>query len=136
MKFINLTPHPVVLSNGALKVTFAKGYGVPIARVEHFTEERALTCEVAPGMKVDMPVVVVTRSEVQGLPEPVKDTIYIVSGMVATFVKRADVVSPITDSTCERDSQGRVISVKGFQAYIPTSVDQQVLEEVAVTTEA
>lgn len=117
MKFINLTPHPVVLSNGALKITFAKDYNIPTARVEQLIVEKTIECEVVPGMIINMPMNAVTRSTVYGLPEPEEGVMYICSSMVATHVKRPDVISPITDTTCERDASGRVISVKGFQTF-------------------
>jgi hypothetical protein len=117
VKFVNLTPHPVVLSNGALRVTFEKDYSTPVARVEQVIEQATIECEIVPGMKIDMPVNAVTRSEVYNLPDPEPGVMLIVSSMVATQVKRADVIAPITDSTCERDVNGRVLSVKGFQTF-------------------
>ena len=122
MKFINLTPHPVVLSNGTLNVTFTKDRGTPTARVEQIVEERMIECEVAPGMMVSMPMNIVSRSVVYNLPEPAPGVVYIVSSMVATHVRRPDVIAPITDSSCVRDTAGRVVSVKGFQTFTATPV--------------
>lgn len=73
-------------------------------------------------MLVSMPMNVVTRSEVYNLPEPEAGTVYIVSSMVATHVRRPDVIAPITDATCVRDASGRVISVKGFQTFTASAV--------------
>lgn len=122
MKFVNLTPHPVVLANGTLNVTFSKDRSTPTARVEQIIEERMIECEVAPGMFVNMPMNIVTRSEVYNLPEPEAGVVYIVSSMVATHVRRPDVISPITDSSCVRDTGGRVISVKGFQTFTASPI--------------
>lgn len=136
MIFKNLTPHPVVLSNGALKVTFAKDYTTPVARVDNVVEEKSIACEVAPGMMLDMPVSVVSSTVVTGLPEPQEGVMYIVSSMVATHVRRPDVVAPITDASCERDASGRVVSVRGFQTFTPNVDMSQIMKEVAVTSEA
>ena len=53
--------------------------------------------------------------DVTGLPEPVKDTIYIVSAMVLSALNgsRADVVAPQSDKA-ERNDKGHIISVPGF----------------------
>lgn len=134
MKFVNLTPHPVVLSNGALKVTFAKDADTPIARLEQVIEEQSIACEVAPGMTLDMPVNVVARTIVRNLPEPMEGIIYITSSMVATHVRRPDVIAPITDATCERDANHRVVSVKGFQTFTDEA-NMKALKEVAVSKE-
>ncbi len=117
MKFLNLTPHPVVLANGALRITFEKEQGTPVARVEQVIEERTIEHEVAPGMKIALPINMVARTEVHNLPEPQDGVMLIVSSMVATHVRRPDVIAPITDATCERDGNGRVVSVKGFQTF-------------------
>ena len=122
MKFINLTPHPVVLSNGALRITFEKQAGTPVVRVKEVIEERTVEHEIAPGVKITLPINNVKRVEVQNLPEPQEGVMYIVSSMVAQHVKRPDVIAPITDSTCERDELGRVVSVKGFQSFVPAEV--------------
>lgn len=101
MKFVNLTPHKIVLNDGT---TFeSKG----VARVSsRFTEfDGNKICE----MKFD--------DEISGLPEPEKDTIYIVSLIVLPVAKekgRNDVVAPATGHPdCIREN-GFVKSVPGF----------------------
>lgn len=138
MKFVNLTPHPVVLSNGALRITFEKQAGTPVARVKEVIEERNIEHEVAPGMKITLPINNVKRVEVHNLPEPTPGVMYIVSSMVAQHVKREDVIAPITDATCERDALGRVVSVKGFQSFVYAEVkDISIgLKETAATSKA
>ena len=101
MKFINLTPHDIVLNNG---VVFAKDKDTPIARVSssHTEFDEKGICKVIFG-------------EVEGLPAPTEGVIYIVSAMVASRVpNRNDVVSPATGHpNCIREN-GRIISVPGF----------------------
>lgn len=133
MKFLNLTPHTVTLANGTLTIKFEKDITTPVARVEQIIEEKMISYEVIPGMVIDMPVNVVTRTNVYGLPEPQEGVIYICSSMVATHVRRPDVIAPITDSTCVRDENGRVISVKGFQTFNHDYKFPKVEEPVVVT---
>ncbi len=101
MKFVNLTPHKILLNNG----TSFESEGT--ARVSSsFTEfDKNQICE----MKFD--------SEITGLPEPEKDTIYIVSSIVLSAAKekgRTDVVAPATGHPdCIREN-GFVKSVPGF----------------------
>lgn len=44
--------------------------------------------------KVDIPVVYISDNEVQGLPPPQENTLYVVSGLVEAAVRRPDVVAP------------------------------------------
>ena len=119
MKLINCTPHPVVVANGSLKITIAKDPKDPIVRIRENVIHTLVDYEIAEGITATIQMEAHCSYEVDGLPAPEPGVIYIVSSMVASAVKRADVVSPITDSTCERDEKGRVISVRGFQTYTP-----------------
>lgn len=100
MKFINLTPHNVVLNNGTVIEKSGN-----IARVSsRYTEfDGRGICHVEFG-------------EITGLPEPEEGVIYIVSGMVASAAKnRNDVVAPATGHPqCVRNDQGQIVSVPGF----------------------
>jgi hypothetical protein len=141
MKFINLTPHAVTLANGTLRITIEKNPSDPIVRVEHNIIQGAMDYELAPGVKVRIPLEAHQNYKVIGLPDPQPGVIYIVSSMVASRVRRADVVSPLTDATCERAEDGRVLSVKGFQTYASAYGNIEVLqtseavEEVAAAIE-
>lgn len=117
MKFINLTPHPVTVANGNIRITFEKDPKVIPARVDDNFVTKLVECELAPGVVVSFPTEVRDGFTVSGLPEPMEGVMYIVSSMVASRVRRPDVVAPLTDSTCERDEQGNIISVKGFHTY-------------------
>ena len=100
MRFINCTPHNVVLNNG----TVIEKTGT-IARVSsRYTEfDKDGICHVEFG-------------EITGLPEPEEGVVYIVSGMVAAAAKnRTDVVAPATGHPqCVRNDQGQIVSVPGF----------------------
>jgi hypothetical protein len=115
MNFINLTPHEVVISNPYLTLSF-KPSGT-VTRVDMQYEKQLLDFEVTEGIKISVPVQVSPKAKVTNLPDPQEGVIYIVSSYVAQTVRRDDLVSPLTDSTAERDSNGSVLSVKSFQTY-------------------
>lgn len=100
-KFINLTPHSIVLNNGA--EIPASGN---VARVSvDFTEFDADSiCRHQYG-------------EVVGLPEPQDGVCYIVSALVLAATGRKDVVAPATGHPrCKRNEKGLIVSVPGFVA--------------------
>lgn len=100
-KFINLTPHSILLNNG---VEFpASG---EVARVSvSFTEFDADgICRHEYG-------------EVVGLPDPQEGVCYIVSALVLAATDRKDVVAPATGhANCKRNEKGLIVSVPGFVA--------------------
>ena len=118
INFVNLTPHAICLNDGTVYPPSGT-----VARVTstHTPFNENKTCEVVFG-------------EVEGLPAPSQDarldgnnkvellsiTIYIVSGMVASAIKRYDVVSPATGHPdCIREN-GQVKSVPGFVRVLPS----------------
>ena len=101
MKFVNLTPHKIVLNDGT---SFeSEGVARVSSKYTDFNEDKI--CEM------------VFEDEITGLPEPEKDTIYIVSSIVLPVAKqkgRNDVVAPATGHPdCCREN-GFVKSVPGF----------------------
>ena len=97
--FINLTPHAVRLNNG----TEFQASGT-IARVTS-----SFTDFDSDG------VATVVFGEVQNLPEPAENTLYIVSALVLSASKRADLVAPATGHPeTVRNEKGQIISVPGF----------------------
>jgi len=99
MKVVNLTPHKIVMNDGTEYAPSGE-----IARVSagysEFNERGICTA---------------TFGSVSGLPDPADDTLYVVSGMVASAVKRADVVAPATGHPeCVRNEKGHIVSVPGF----------------------
>ncbi|MEM4202481.1 MAG: hypothetical protein QXS54_00280 [Candidatus Methanomethylicaceae archaeon] len=114
MNVINLTPHKVVVitedENHNPYVYEFPPSGV-IARVSSTQTE--VTCING------IPVVKTEIGEVENLPEPQDDTIYIVSSLVAQALagKRDDVVAPDTGSTAYRDEEGRITAVRRFQQW-------------------
>ena len=121
-KFVNLTPHPVVVV----------GEECP-SKVESKEElEKYIVATIPPSGEVarvatskekiaeidGIPVYRTRFGEVYGLPEPEPNTVYIVSILVLQAVagKRTDVVAPDTSpSGAVRDKDGRIVAVRGFQ---------------------
>ena len=98
--FVNLTPHTITLNNGTSYVS--KG----MCRVNNsFTSfDDTGVCDVVYG-------------DIIGLPEPIADTLYIVSALVLSAAKvagRTDCVAPATGHPdCVRED-GFIVSVPGF----------------------
>src|SRR5690554_6702685 len=102
-KIINLTPHPIVITDGP---TFpASG-----------TVARVSVQQVDAGTIAGIPVKTQTFGDIVDLPAPQADTIYIVSALVLSAAKaagRTDCVAPDT-ANAVRDDNGRIVSVPGF----------------------
>lgn len=118
MKLINLTPHTVRLNGGTEFPPSGQ-----VARVKARHELECWLSEAPDGagelndefFRGAVPVYRTVFGQVEGLPEPAEDTMFIVSGMVAAACRgRDDVVCPATghEETVRRD--GQVWSVPGF----------------------
>lgn len=106
MKFVNLTPHEIVVQIGEEEKSFpASG---TVARVTSQMKEV--------GTVAGIPVKSQIFGEVEGLPAPEEGTVYIVSALVLARAKeagRTDVIAPNTAQAI-RDEQGRIVAVPGF----------------------
>lgn len=115
MKVINLTAHEVTLSNGMVSITFPPSGN--IARVDARTERSTIKYKVTDEVELKLPTVFSTEAKITNLPKEEPGVYYIVSNYVAQTAKRGDLLAPSTDNSAERDENGNVISVKGFQQY-------------------
>jgi len=107
MEIINLTPHSVTIcdESGAVIRTIAPT--APPARVASTSS----VVDVIDGI----PVTMTTFGEVDNLPEPQSDTIYIVSLLVQQAVQRNDVYRPDTGpNSVVRDEAGHIVGVKAL----------------------
>ena len=99
MTMINLTPHAIsfvsVDGNVIMKVE-------PSGQLARVSVRKDVVCEID-----GIPVKTSVFGEVEGLPEPKEDTIYLVSSIVAQRVTGRDDVFIPDDSI--RDEQGRII---------------------------
>ena len=100
--FVNVTPHAITLNNGVVFPTSGT-----IARVSN-------TFSDPDGDNV----MNIHYGDIEGLPEPAPDTLYIVSAIVLSAAKekgRTDCVAPATGHPdCVRSEKGFILSVPGF----------------------
>jgi hypothetical protein len=106
VQLVNLTPHPINICRGGAQITVPPS-GI-VARV-------ATTKDVVETITVDgveIPVHKVIFGPVENLPEPVADTYFLVSAIVAQAVSgRADLV--VVDDAV-RDAEGRIIGARAL----------------------
>ncbi|WP_077616859.1 hypothetical protein [Caenibacillus caldisaponilyticus] len=110
MKIVNLTPHSInLMPNGA--------DGTEIIIPPSGTVARCATNRVQVGtVDIDGVTISINRTqfgEVEGLPDPQPDTVYIVSSLVAQAVKGQRVDVLIVDDAV-RDDQGRIIGARAL----------------------
>ena len=111
--FVNLTPHPVnIINDGEVVASYSsQGFarvGETIRLQGFVMGDNRTTVNLSP----------VYQGEVEGLPEPEPETVYIVSRLTAQAVKgREDIVFPLGEV---RDEKGRILGVRGF-GYFPVS---------------
>lgn len=102
-KLINLTPHTInVMVDGMETLNI-----VPSGTLARATEMSEVVGDIN-----GIPLIRKKFGDIQGLPEPSEDTIYIVSMLVKTAVPdRLDVVVP---SDPIRDAEGRIVGCKSL----------------------
>jgi hypothetical protein len=114
VNFVNLTPHEVVVfaADGSVLKIPPSGQ---VARVAARETQVGTINGIIPVFRTEY-------GEVEGLPEPKENTIYIVSLLVlqalrARGIQRNDVVAPNSGpgpNGAVRDEQGRIIGVRSF----------------------
>jgi len=107
MKFVNLTPHQINIYRGETPYISVPPSGT-VAR---------LTESTSGGLLIEtIETILVSLGKVDGLPNPVEDTIYIVSmpllmGMKAAGINRQDCMYPFGQV---RDDQGRIVGCRSL----------------------
>ena len=107
--FINLTPHEINLITEEFTQNFPpSGEVARVAQVPVGGEDISI-----PGEKIVVPTVRMEYGELKGLPEPVDETYFIVSGVVQSAApERKDLLAPGEQF---RDKDGRVIGCCNFK---------------------
>ena len=100
LKIINATPHEIKMNDGRI---FEPSGILP--RVNQTMSEFD-----------DNGIAIQSFGEVEGLPEPAPEVVYIVSAMVLSAAKdRKDLVAPATNhKNTVRNEKGHIVSVPGF----------------------
>lgn len=107
MQLVNLTPHAVAFVSEEGVTTLTVQPSGTVARVSCTTERTGVFHVDG----VDIPVTATVFGEVENLPAPAEDTVYIVSSLVASRVNRDDVLVP---NESVRDAAGRIIGCKSL----------------------
>lgn len=107
MKVVNLVKHEVVVR---------RPDGDRIYQPSGI-EARVASSQEVVGDLDGSPIARTIFGEVQGLPDPQPDTIYIVSSLVLGALRgsRPDVVAPDTGPTAIRNNNGQIVAVTRFQ---------------------
>ena len=101
-KFVNLTSHPITeITTG----NTSERSGI-VARVK--TQSNKVDTHM------DSPIYTTTFGEIEGLPEPVEGTYYIVSALILNAISpdRTDVVAP---GNVQRDQRQKIVGCMGFK---------------------
>lgn len=106
-KIVNLTPHTInfVGKDNTIVAT------IPSSGVARAAQRREIVDTIVAN-GITLPIARCTYGDVQGLPEPMDDTIYIVSAITAQAVPTRPDVFIVDDSV--RDENGRIIGVRGI----------------------
>lgn len=98
MKFLNFTPHEIILNDG--RSFPSEGVARVSATFTQFNQDGICRQEFG---------------EVEGLPEPKEGVKLIVSAMVLSASDRVDLVAPATGHPdTKRNEKGHIVSVPGF----------------------
>ena len=109
-QLVNLTPHAIVIHHCG-RITAIAPSGT-IARVAQKTWAVETAWDAASQTQC-IPLVRSEYGQVEGLPAPVTDTIYIVSSMVRLALPvRTDIASPVD---LVRDAAGKIVGCKSLE---------------------
>ena len=117
MKFVNLTPHEIVIMQEGQGNIYIPVSGV-LARCK---QETRMLSPITTEEGISIPLGVNSYGEIQGLPDPENGTWFIVSALVAQAawaLGRTDVVCPLQ---AVRDSEGRIVGTTGL-AMSPSAI--------------
>ena len=106
MKLINCTPHAINFMKGSDVVLTVQPSGILVRVSQQVSNNGSVSVD-----GVDIPVTANNFGDVVGLPDPQPDTYYIVSALVASACKRADLALV---NQAVRDDKGRIIGCQSL----------------------
>lgn len=107
-KYINLTPHIV-----NIQTTKGEILSFPSEAQARVAQTSQVLVETAEGI----PIKSTSYGEIEGLPDPQENTIFIVSMLVAQAARRLDVLSPDSGPSACRDANGNILYVRALVSY-------------------
>ena len=111
MKFVNLTPHDIVVQLDAGTIT------IPASGIQARCSVFSVPAGTLKVDNIDIPVNTVVYGNIVGLPDPHNDTIYITSSLVAQRAARPDVLAPDTGASAIRNDAGQIVAVTALQTF-------------------
>jgi len=117
VELCNLTPHVIVLRVGdpelgdeGMEDIHIPPSGIVARKDTRMIDELPLGDGIPVSFNMDYGI--------KGVPEPIEGVYYIASSMVASEVKRPDVLSPNTSTGVIRDENGQVEAVTSLQRWV------------------
>lgn len=105
-KLVNLTGHELKLTDGSTITHIASD-----GRARVLSDGKTIAMVSVDGLQAPLPFTLLSNRTLVDLPEPEDSVIYVVSGIVAAYTPRMDVVAP---GRVYREQGGRVIGCQGF----------------------
>jgi len=116
MQIINCTPHAVNIINGEAELDNRTRSWKLTAEPRSIQTipasgicPRCQQTEVEQGIVNGIPLITVEYGEIEGLPEPKPDTLYIVSALVANAGKQIGRTDLLIPARLVRDENGRIV---------------------------
>lgn len=106
MRIVNLTPHKISIQSDNGKMFDVAPSGL-ICRLS----EKRVIIDTVRVLDMNINVYATEYGDIENLPEPEPNTIYVVSALVAQVANRSDVFAP---GKAIRDTEGRVIGADGL----------------------
>lgn len=114
MRIVNLTGHRLVLGNEDDQVGYESRGRVRVDTKYRTLDVVELINELGVETGVEVPLLELANGAVASLPKPLRNQLYVVSGLVASRVQRKDVVAPVRFS---RGSDGKVQYARALLQY-------------------
>jgi len=111
VRIVNLTDHPLRLGTEANNLRFRSSGKIRLDT--HYRVDERVVVESEDGT-VTVPILTLTPGDDDPVPDPEDGVLYVVSGLVAGRVRRADVVSPARQY---KDENGKIRFASALLRY-------------------